>query len=221
VLGIVQDWRRASDRIASAVKGGTAKGSPLSQTHLRTAVDVPGALYCAGANYRDHAIEMATKLKRPLDPDPKESGGKPWHFLKPGRCATDPGVTVTATHLTKKLDWEIELAGVIGVEAKGSRSKGRSIMSPAIRWRTMCRRATWRDARKWRPGRPSISIGWGRRCFDGSCPIGTVDRARGRHCRPAESEAETLGQRRHQAGFQHERDDLHAGRSRLRICPRT
>jgi 2-keto-4-pentenoate hydratase/2-oxohepta-3-ene-1,7-dioic acid hydratase in catechol pathway len=172
VLGIVQDWRRASDRIASAVKGGTAKGSPLSQTHLRTPLMFPGALYCAGANYRDHAIEMATKLKRPLDPDPKESGGKPWHFLKPGRCATDPGVTVTATHLTKKLDWEIELAGVIGVEAKGVTVEraldyvaGYTVAND-VSARDLARRAEMATG-------SAFHFDWvGQKCFDGSCPIG-------------------------------------------------
>ena len=172
VLGIVQDWRRASDRIASAVKAPKTKSMSLSQTHLRAPLLGAGAIYCAGANYRDHAIEMATKLKRPLDPDPKESGGKPWHFLKPGHCVADPGATVTATHLTKKLDWEVELAAVIGVAAKGVSVEkaldyvaGYTVAND-VSARDLARRAEMATG-------SAFHFDWvGQKVFDGSCPIG-------------------------------------------------
>jgi 2-keto-4-pentenoate hydratase/2-oxohepta-3-ene-1,7-dioic acid hydratase in catechol pathway len=118
VLGLLEDWPRAADVIQTAMRTNPANGSPLGDTHLRAPVLWPSAIYCAGANYRDHALEMAKRLGRPLDPDPKASGGAPWHFLKASRCVTDPGATVAATSYSKKLDWEVELAAVIGRPAR-------------------------------------------------------------------------------------------------------
>ena len=45
----------------------------------------PSAIYCAGANYADHAAEMGRLQGRPPEPDPHTLGLKPWHFIKAGR----------------------------------------------------------------------------------------------------------------------------------------
>src|SRR5258708_7504186 len=118
MLGLLEDWPRAADLIQTAMRNNPANGLPLAQAHLRAPVLWPSAIYCAGANYRDHALEMAKRLGRPLDPDPKASGGTPWHFLKAPRRGTDPGATVAATAYSKKLDWEVELAAGIGKPAE-------------------------------------------------------------------------------------------------------
>src|SRR4051812_13598297 len=70
-MAIVEDWPRASDAIATAARKPSAKSWPLSQTHLRAPLLRPGAIYCAGANYRDHAAEMARRLNRPVEEDPR------------------------------------------------------------------------------------------------------------------------------------------------------
>src|SRR5882757_1962409 len=114
MLGILSDWPRAAELIQTAIATNPANGLPLADAHLRAPLLLPGAIYCAGANYRDHAIEMAKRLGRPLDPDPKENGGQPWHFLKVSRTVADPWATIAATGYSKKLDWEVELAAVIG-----------------------------------------------------------------------------------------------------------
>src|ERR1700730_11930410 len=79
MLGILSDWQRAAELIQTAMRTtDRGDGSPLADTHLRAPLLLPGAIYCAGANYRDHAVEMAKRLGRPLDPDPKTNGGQPW-----------------------------------------------------------------------------------------------------------------------------------------------
>jgi len=129
-------------------------------------------MYCAGANYRDHAKEMAERTGRPLGPDPKESGGKPWHFLKPGHCVTDPGATVTATYYCKNLDWEVELAAVIGRPAK---SVGVGEALNYVAGYTVANDLSARDLSQ----RQEVPVGspfrpdWvGQKVFDGSCPVG-------------------------------------------------
>ncbi len=120
VLNILEDWQVANEvlRAAAGKASATTKGVPLKQARLRSPVLWPSAIYCAGANYSDHAAEMAKRANRPPEPDPKSLGLKPWHFIKASRSLADPGATVTASRYTKKLDWEAELAVIIGKPAK-------------------------------------------------------------------------------------------------------
>jgi 2-keto-4-pentenoate hydratase/2-oxohepta-3-ene-1,7-dioic acid hydratase in catechol pathway len=171
VLGILEDWPRAMERIRSGI-GNAGGGIPLAQTHLRAPVLWPSAIYCAGANYRDHAREMAERLGRPLGPDPKESGGKPWFFLKTPRSLADPGAIVAATQYCTKLDWEVELAAIIGREAKAvsidsalSCVAGYAVAND-LSARDLSQRAEVPAGSPFRPD-------WiGQKCFDGACPLG-------------------------------------------------
>jgi len=171
-LAILEDWKRASDAIATAARSPRGKAMKLSQTHLRAPVLWPSAIYCAGANYSDHAAEMAARMNRPLDPNPKEKGGRSWHFLKSPRAIADPGAVVTATWYTKKLDWEVELAAVIGRETK------KATVANALDYvagYTVANDVSARDlARRSEAAEGSpFSFDWtGQKCFDGACPLG-------------------------------------------------
>src|SRR5829696_4336681 len=120
VLGMLEDWHRANETLQSvlAKAGERAKALPLVQTRLRAPVLWPSAIYCAGANYADHAAEMARRMNRPLDPDPHTLGLKAWHFIKAPHAVTDPGATVKISDISNRVDWEVELAAVIGRAAK-------------------------------------------------------------------------------------------------------
>jgi len=173
MLGILEDWPRAGDLIATlSAQKSAARAWPLADTHLRAPILRPSAIYCAGANYRDHAIEMAQRMNRPLDKDPRASGGRPWHFLKTPRSIADPGATVTATHYTAKLDWEVELAAVIGRPAKGVSAQS---ALDYVAGYTIANDISARD--KARRNEAEIAspfhFDWtGQKCFDGACPLG-------------------------------------------------
>src|ERR1700733_14670050 len=92
VLGILHDWPAAGAGLAAAAastaaNSGTALtgGEPLAAVTLLAPVLWPSAIYCAGANYADHAAEMARANNRTPEPDPHTLGLKPWHFIKAGR----------------------------------------------------------------------------------------------------------------------------------------
>ncbi len=171
VLSILEDWTHAKIVLQRATEK-VGAGWPLAETHLRAPVLWPGAIYCAGANYRDHAKEMAERTGRPLGPDPKESGGKPWHFLKTPRSVADPGAIVSATQYCTKLDWEVELAAVIGRETKAvpveealSCVAGYTVAND-LSARDLSQRAEVPVGSPFRPD-------WvGQKCFDGACPLG-------------------------------------------------
>ena len=86
LVAFYADWETAEARLAAALdKGPRTEAQPLSTVKLLAPLLYPGAIYCAGANYRDHAAEMNARQGRPPDPDPHTLGLKAWHFIKASR----------------------------------------------------------------------------------------------------------------------------------------
>jgi 2-keto-4-pentenoate hydratase/2-oxohepta-3-ene-1,7-dioic acid hydratase in catechol pathway len=76
-------------------------------------------VYCAGANYRDHIAEMARAAGDARPMDPRMQGNMPWHFIRPARsCVVADQARVERPAGCLKLDWEVELAVVIGETAR-------------------------------------------------------------------------------------------------------
>src|SRR5579863_7294634 len=89
-------------------------GVPLSEVSLAPPVPDPPNLYMVGANYADHLREM--RRLGPEDPVAPTAGG-PFFFLKPTTTLVGDGAVVEIGEGVTKLDWEIELAAVIGTRA--------------------------------------------------------------------------------------------------------
>jgi len=172
VLGILQDWAAAQVRLDAAAAA-PAAGQPLAATRLLAPILWPSAIYCAGANYADHAAEMARAHGRAPEPDPHTLGLKPWHFLKAGRSTlAAPDETVRITGLSKTMDWEIELAAVIGRAAKDvPLDKALDYVAGY----TIANDLSARDMGR-RPHVPDTApfkYDWvAHKNFDGSCPLG-------------------------------------------------
>jgi 2-keto-4-pentenoate hydratase/2-oxohepta-3-ene-1,7-dioic acid hydratase in catechol pathway len=172
VLGILEDWPAAQARLAKAAPA-PGKGRPLADTRFLAPIRWPSAIYCAGANYADHAAEMARAQNRPPPPDPHTLGLKPWHFIKAGRSTlAAPGETVAITGLSQTMDWEIELAAVIGERAKNV-SLAQAL--DHVAGYTIANDLSARDMGR-RTGVPDDSpfkFDWvAHKNFDGSCPLG-------------------------------------------------
>jgi 2-keto-4-pentenoate hydratase/2-oxohepta-3-ene-1,7-dioic acid hydratase in catechol pathway len=119
VIGILSDWDSAKPAIETALRGaGSRRGLPLRGADLLAPVLYPGTIFCAGANYTDHMLEMAAVHKIEPEPDPRSLGLKPFHFIKASRAAVGPDSIVHLPAYSKKVDWEGELAAVIGRTAK-------------------------------------------------------------------------------------------------------
>src|SRR5262245_50040066 len=118
VQDVLNDWDNAHRALDAASKAPKGQGQPLAQAKLLAPLALPGVIYCAGANYQDHAEEMWKASGQPPQPDPHTLGLKPWFFIKSSRAVTDPGAAVKISHYSKKMDWEIELVVVIGRKAK-------------------------------------------------------------------------------------------------------
>jgi 2-keto-4-pentenoate hydratase/2-oxohepta-3-ene-1,7-dioic acid hydratase in catechol pathway len=175
VLAIIEDWKSAQGALKKAAAGAAksrVKSQPLGKTKLLAPLRWPSAIYCAGANYSDHAAEMSRRLNRPLEPDPHTQGLKAWHFMKAPHAITDPGATVKISDYSKEMDWEVELAVIIGRLAKNvSQDKALGYVAGY----TIANDLSARD----RGRRPNIAdtspfkADWTKhKSFDGSCPLG-------------------------------------------------
>jgi 2-keto-4-pentenoate hydratase/2-oxohepta-3-ene-1,7-dioic acid hydratase in catechol pathway len=175
VFAIINDWKAAQGALKAAAARASrskAKGQPLGRTKLRAPLLWPCTIYCAGANYADHAAEMARRMNRPPEPDPHTQGLKPWHFIKAARAVADPGATVKISNISDRVDWEVELAAVIG---RPARDVPEDKALAYVAGYTCANDLSARD----RGPRPNISdtspfkADWTKhKSFDGSCPLG-------------------------------------------------
>jgi len=173
VVGLLEDWDAASTRLkAAAVKAGKADGIALAAAKLLAPVRWPSAIYCAGANFTDHMLEMAKVQNIAPEPDPKSVGLKPWHFIKASRTLADPDKTVALPTYSKMVDWEAELAAVIGrparnvpVEAALTYVAGYTVGND-LSARDLTKRAPVPDS-------SPFKFDWlGQKNFDDACPLG-------------------------------------------------
>jgi 2-keto-4-pentenoate hydratase/2-oxohepta-3-ene-1,7-dioic acid hydratase in catechol pathway len=118
VLDVLEDWDNSHPAIEASIDSPRCAGHPISTVRLHAPVSRPGSIYCVGANYRDHAEEMRVAASRAVQPDPRSMGLKPFFFIKSSHSVADPGVSVSSTEYTQKLDWEVELVVVIGRKAR-------------------------------------------------------------------------------------------------------
>lgn len=170
VIGALDSWNEANEAFSRiSAKGGT----PLAQTKLLAPILYPGDIYCAGSNYQDHVEEMARAGGREPGKNLKELGELPWFFIKSGRSS------VVGTHsevklpaYSKAVDWELELAAVIGREARHITAK--DALSYVAGY-TIANDLSARDAMKRDKVSPSTPFHYdwlSQKCFDGACPLG-------------------------------------------------
>jgi 2-keto-4-pentenoate hydratase/2-oxohepta-3-ene-1,7-dioic acid hydratase in catechol pathway len=178
VTAILEDWKNAQGLLkkvaagAAKAKGAKGGGRPLKGAKLMAPVRWPSAIYCAGANYADHAAEMAARQGKEPEPDPHTQGLQSWHFIKASRSLANPGETIKISDYSKQMDWEVELAAVIGRPAKNVP------VEKALAYVAGYTCANDLSARD-RGRRPHISetspfkADWvAHKSFDGSCPLG-------------------------------------------------
>lgn len=158
---LLADWPTMSKRIDAAVDaGGAAFAAGIDAAGATFALPFasPGALMCIGANYHDHVAEMPV----PMTPE------YPYAFVKPTHntiCAS--GDSVEAPKGVAMMDWEAELAAVIGIPTKHASEDGAlSHVAGYINFNDL-------SARDWLASRPPIGVDWVRhKAHDGFAPIG-------------------------------------------------
>ncbi|MEQ1658797.1 MAG: fumarylacetoacetate hydrolase family protein [Hylemonella sp.] len=101
---------RAGQDLAGAAKeaiASSAKRVPLSSVTLAPVLPEPGKIVCLGLNYYDHAKEGG-----------REKPVYPWFFLRCASSLLAPNAKALRPKVSERLDWEAELAVVIGKTVK-------------------------------------------------------------------------------------------------------
>lgn len=125
---------------------------PLSAADLLPPVS-PGKIVCVGRNYRDHAKELGNEVP-----------AEPLLFFKPPSSLLKPGGVIVAPPASSRVDFEGELALVIG--------RRMTKLNPDANWRdyvrgyTLANDVTARDLQK-KDGQWTRAKG-----FDTFCPVG-------------------------------------------------
>jgi 2-keto-4-pentenoate hydratase/2-oxohepta-3-ene-1,7-dioic acid hydratase in catechol pathway len=129
----------------------TGEAVPLDDVHLLAPV-LPSKLVCVGKNYAAHAAEFGMEV-------PEE----PLLFLKPSTAVIGPNDPIQLLPISRRVDYEGELAVVIGRIARDVRAEdaGKYVLGY-----TCANDVTLRDLQK-------TDDQWARaKGFDGSCPLG-------------------------------------------------
>ncbi len=95
--------------LAEAANGPEIAEVTLTAADLAPVVPNPDKVVCVGVNYRDHIEEMG-----------REVPGHPTYFAKYARALTGPNddLVLPPPEVSTDVDWECELAVVIGTEAR-------------------------------------------------------------------------------------------------------
>ena len=101
---------RAGIDLAAAARAAQASDAPrlrLSDLTLAPLVPEPGKIVCLGLNYFDHAKEGG-----------RDKPVYPWFFWRGASSLLAPGAKALRPRVSERLDWEAELAVVIGKTTK-------------------------------------------------------------------------------------------------------
>jgi len=149
-----EDLAARLERTLSGTQPELGDAVRLAEAELLAPV-VPGKIVCVGRNYRDHAKELGNEI-------PKE----PLLFFKPVSALLEPGGVVRMPEAAERVDFEGELALVIGRRARK--------LEPTDDWRSYIRGCTLandvsaRDLQK-KDGQWTRAKG-----FDTFCPVGPL-----------------------------------------------
>jgi len=115
----------------------------------------PSKIICVGRNYRDHAKELGNEVP-----------AEPLLFFKPPSSLLEPGGVIRMPQVSERVDYEGELAVIIGKRAR--RVRRDEDVSAYIHGYTLANDVTARDLQK-KDGQWTRAKG-----FDTFCPVGPV-----------------------------------------------
>jgi 2-keto-4-pentenoate hydratase/2-oxohepta-3-ene-1,7-dioic acid hydratase in catechol pathway len=104
-------------RLSASISGASAAlirkhRIPLSNVSLHAPLAQCGKLICVASNYTAHIVEAGQQA--PLD----KHAYTPWLFLKPATSIIGHGAPIHIPRSGQAIDWEVELAAVIGRTGK-------------------------------------------------------------------------------------------------------
>lgn len=173
IAELLKDWPASCDRLQAKLEVvRDADLVPLEPSATLAPVPRPGKIMCAAANYSAHVAEMAKSgFTGPASAPKNEpvAPQQPYHFLKATSCSVGPTDDIVLPSADHRIDWEVELAAVIGRPAKNVDAEHAldHVAGFVIVNDVSCRAATWRE------DRPNVRSDWlAGKSYDTFLPIG-------------------------------------------------
>jgi 2,4-diketo-3-deoxy-L-fuconate hydrolase len=131
LFAMLCDWERQFAALCSAFSAGSyARGIPVGQLRACSPLPETVQVFCTGANYRGHVIDMVVAIGVSPHTDGMgaaerrkfadglvvrmKSESEPFTFLKSPAAIAGPCDDLVIPSFTDQLDWEIELGAVVG-----------------------------------------------------------------------------------------------------------
>jgi 2,4-diketo-3-deoxy-L-fuconate hydrolase len=129
---LLEDWNDSVAMLKGALASSTDARTRIPLANLQACAPVPDArqVFCAGANYRTHVVEMVVAVglgpeTAGMDAEARRVYGEayvarqliesdPYIFMKPVTSIAGPCDDLLLPEFSKKADWELELGAVIG-----------------------------------------------------------------------------------------------------------
>jgi 2-keto-4-pentenoate hydratase/2-oxohepta-3-ene-1,7-dioic acid hydratase in catechol pathway len=183
VRALLDDWARSLEDLHELAERPPADGHELSELRVLPPVLPCGQLFQAGANYKQHLVELMSAPRDRMHHilseeelaaaratlDERVRTGRPYVFLglPHSVCGAHDDLVLPAA--VGKPDWELELAVVIGTVA---RNVSRDDALGVVAGYTICNDITARD-HVYRPDIPGIGTDWlAGKNWPGFFPIG-------------------------------------------------
>jgi 2-keto-4-pentenoate hydratase/2-oxohepta-3-ene-1,7-dioic acid hydratase in catechol pathway len=168
---VIGDWDVHGPEIVAAAHGVIPdQAQLLTDLPLVAPVPRPGTIYFAGANYADHVAEMRKVPVRSAAELRSEM--LPWLSVKSSATVVGPGAEIPMPEEATQLDWEAELAVIIGKKSKAVPERE---ALEAVFGYTISNDLSIRNLAR-RTGVPESSamhFDWlNIKSFDGACPMG-------------------------------------------------
>ncbi len=162
LMPVLENWAVWNSLISAYVDTNHARfphdGTSVDGVRFLAPLKAPGKIVCIGSNYHDHIAEMPI----PMVPS------YPYSFLKPANnTIRATGDAVAIPKQSQMMDWEAELAVIIGAECRDVK------VVDALDY--VAGYANFNDlsARDWLASRPPIGVDWVQhKAFDGFAPMG-------------------------------------------------
>lgn len=180
IMEVLERGLSSSDQLRQ-LAGPRAKVIPLDSVKVLAPVPRPGKVLALAGNYSEHIKEAALQrgFNLGLSDSPRRTTA-PRPFLKPATCILSPGETIPWPVYSKEIDYELELAVVIGKAAKCVKATdapnhiaaytiANDVSARSVTFAQNRQKRPWDDFYDWLNGK------WA----DGFCPMGpylvTVD----------------------------------------------
>jgi 2-keto-4-pentenoate hydratase/2-oxohepta-3-ene-1,7-dioic acid hydratase in catechol pathway len=132
VLEMLRSWESSLpmlEELAGRVRARKGvRRIPLGDVRIHAPVDLPAQIFCTGANYRKHVVQMTVDMK--IGPegltgealqrwaenmmDERARSGDPYVFTKPVSAIAGAYDPLKLPSTSKQADWELELGVIIG-----------------------------------------------------------------------------------------------------------